>query len=454
MRQIHRWRNMKAGGSRDGRKGDFPTDTFPKGPIVDALRELGLPLSVVSEVTRDDGTPVPGRDEYHDDVELEDERFCFACRAFVTPIAGACPWCDEAIVEVDLRTLPRREREQVAQAPSLVVVEPQPRKPWTRARPNTFDEDLDVRRRALEAFVATGSWKQAAAAVVDSFASQESAGGSLRHFAKRQGWLEDANGDRRDQRRRGRARRARAAIRRALADGSWSALPSVAPRRSMRVVCDEAMVHEAAWLYFYEQLSFAQIAQRLHHLAPACKQTSLKGGLLDEWNRRGWPRRTYRAATRLREWAPPDDRRCRERNRDGTPCKRYAQAGKTVCVGHDPERREEQRERARRASAAANRDAVAALPLAWWLRRQAKALGSLAAVHRRVEGAISYDALADYAGMWGKPAQRARLVRRSTVDRILEAWGDGTTFEDIYLPVANEDDVLVPDTAARQERAA
>lgn len=65
-----------------------PTDTFPRNRVEDML----------------DAADVRFEDVYPDiaaaeDVELEPEAFCTSCRDIVTPISGACPWCDRPVIE-------------------------------------------------------------------------------------------------------------------------------------------------------------------------------------------------------------------------------------------------------------------------------------------------------------------------------------------------------------------
>lgn len=87
VRFLHRYRNCVRAGSRDGVKGDYPTDTFLRGPVEDALREYGEALQ-----------NVPG---YQDlpEPELEADAFCERCHVIVTPISGVCPWCETKVVD-------------------------------------------------------------------------------------------------------------------------------------------------------------------------------------------------------------------------------------------------------------------------------------------------------------------------------------------------------------------
>lgn len=86
VRYLSRYRNCLRSGSRNGVKGDFPTDTFPRGPVEDALREYGEAIQ-----------NVPGYEDVPE-VALEDDAFCERCHEVVTPIEGLCPWCDTQVV--------------------------------------------------------------------------------------------------------------------------------------------------------------------------------------------------------------------------------------------------------------------------------------------------------------------------------------------------------------------
>src|SRR5690606_3946851 len=143
--------------------------------------------------------------------------------------------------------------------------------------------------------------------------SVESAAHAVRALFEREGWWTPPGKSPRKRARETAA--ARVAIAEALAAGTWDRVVEQGPIGSQRRVFDEAVVREAAWLYFYDELGFGAIAERLLPRTRSANASALKGALLDEWNRRGWPRRTARAAGR---WTPPDERaRCSARRRDG-----------------------------------------------------------------------------------------------------------------------------------------
>jgi hypothetical protein len=298
------------------------------------------------------------------------------------------------------------------------------------------------RRQALEVFAATGSIEAASKAIWEGlFSSAESAYGAIRTLLVREGWYAPtgARGPWAHPELRAAAPRVRAA----LANGTWDRVPDEVPSPSQRRVFDEALLRDAAFMYFVDGSSFREVARRLLPRANTTNVQTLFSALLDEWNRRGWPRRTQSAAMKWRR--PKAAKRCRARTLAGKRCARYAQTGKAWCFDHDPERAEEARERNRRASQMAYIDAVPVDPFAYWLRHRMRELGSLKAVHRRVEGTISYDTLSRWAHPWGEVGStRAKVARRSTIDRILLAWGDGTTFEDVYFPIVDDDAALVP----------
>lgn len=380
-----------------------------------------------------------------DDRTADDEDYCWACRAFVATIDEACAWCDAPIVHVDLSTLPPRGRPELRAAPEpepSIVVRHRPR--VRKGRPFYLDVMLDRRRAALETFAATASIQQAAElAAPGIFSSVESAANAVRALLVREDWYRPSGqrGCHTAPERRQAAQR----VRRALDDGTWDHVAPDIPSPSQRRIFDEGVVRDAAWLYLYDEVSFGQIAQRLLARTTAGGIIQLKTALIDEWNRRGWPRRTHRAA-HVSYQQPKGRQRCTGTRVDGARCQRWAQNGKRVCFDHDPARVEEQRARNIVAAAARHADAAPLEPWRWWLRRRAiPVAGSVAAVHRRVGDVVSYDTLAEWAKLRPRGgAPKVRSVRRSTIDRVLAAWGDGTTFEDIYLPVTSDDADLVP----------
>lgn len=371
------------------------------------------------------------------------EDYCWTCRAFVAVIDHACCWCEHPIVRVELRdtALAPLHRRAPLDPEALRVTRrerPAPMPPC----PFFLDVRLDRRRAALEAFAATASPWAAATEIEGLYASRESATGALRSLLIREGWFEPAG--------RGKAAKraltaAASNVRAALDHGTWDRVVEQQPRPSQRTVIDERLVHEAAWLYFYDRLSFREIGRRLLPLSPARSAGSISQALCVEWDYRGWPKFVKRAIT----WTAPAGvhaaGRCTSTNRDGRACSRWAQRGKPVCLAHDPARAAERQAANRHASRAR---LVPLTPWVGWLNHRVLELGSVRELHLRLGDVVSYDTLADWTKRYGGQSRSLQTVRRDTIDRVLLAWGDGTTFEDIYLPVVSDDHALVPQAAA------
>lgn len=420
-RRLHRWRHEQL--------------IVDRRDIEAALEHAGVSWWEVYPDPADHGQPLP------------DEEFCWRCRSFVTPYLDEgqprCPWDDHAIIRIDLSALPPRDANRPpapAPAPSMIVRH-QPRAKLP-PRPFYLDVRLDIRRAVLERYADTGSIAEAAQVAADAgiFASTESAASAVRTLLEREGWW--TRPGRSPARRQAAALTAQELVCDALASGTWDRVVEQTIAPSCRTTFDERLLREAAWLYFYDELGFGTIAKRLLHRSSARNAKVLKSGLIDEWNRRGWPRRTSQAAAR---WtAPAGDARCAAENRDGTECRRWAKKGSRYCVGHG-EDRNARVAYATAASRAAYADAVPLEPWRQWLRLRVAELGSVAAIHRRVGAVVGYDTLAAWTRRRPRGGgEKVRSVRRSTIDRVLAAWGEGVTFEDIYLPVVSEDERLVP----------
>lgn len=364
------------------------------------------------------------------------EMYCWVCRAFVLTEDGTCPWCERKIEEIDLSRLPEREAEASRPRPVALAVKSTPRKP-RRTKEILYDTHLPERRRVLERYVATNSRLRAGELAIElgiPFSCRESAAGSLQNLCRREAWV-GADG-----------KPSIALVAQALEDGTWDRVRQLGPPMGGRQGMSEAQIQEALWLYFYDELSFRDIATRMLSQTTYKSVRSLKSALNVEWNERGWPRRTPRSSGRLRGFAAPDaSRRCSANSRDGSRCRRWVVSGTEWCRDHNPERQAEGQNYAERASDTAYRDAVAVAPLGWWLRAKAQELGSVMAIYRRVSDAVSYHTLSSWASVWSdRPASTSHAsrglqrVRRRTVDALLAAWGDGTTFEDLYMPKAFE----------------
>jgi hypothetical protein len=83
-RIFYRYRRGLISGSRNGIKGDYPTETFTRASVENMLDRVGKALADL----------YPDLDE---DIELEPDLPCPTCREVVTPLGGCCPWCDTAL---------------------------------------------------------------------------------------------------------------------------------------------------------------------------------------------------------------------------------------------------------------------------------------------------------------------------------------------------------------------
>jgi hypothetical protein len=414
-RQILRWRKGLATGSRDGVKGDYPTETYGRPPVEEALRNVGIPLEQLYPELESEG------DEFF-------ERYCPGCIEQVTVGDDAlCPWCETPTWELDSIKLPPRERP------------PEPEKPATRVchtprvrkgKPVYLDVMLERRRIALEAFAETASIQAAAATLNSDLYTFNSAEHAFRDLLEREGWWERPRA--RGLHSRASLEEAAKRVRVALDTGKWKRVPRVrrSPPNPNRGVSDN-LVRDARRMYD-EGMSFLECAEALLHRTKAKDARSLKSTLINEWNRRGWPRRTGFTAN---TWKPPAGQlRCVAKTKSGTRCRRYAKQGHRRCRNHLKKYSADATARAVAASRAAYSDAVPPEPWRSWCRQRAEELGSAKKLHERINGAVSYDTLSDWSKRRGS-AYKLKTVRRSTIDRVLAEWGDGTTFEDIY-PVA------------------
>lgn len=410
-RRWHRWRFEVMVTSR----------VVDRAAIEEALTEAGM---AVGDLYPEDAT----------EVELRPDAWCGACAERVTPLlvgdVEQCPWCDGPVKRFAIPRL-RLAPTPPEPAPAWTTTH-RPRIPGLPPRPVYLDVMLGERRRALAVFVETGEWKAAARAIRPGvFASVDSAQGALRNLAMREGWLEGGRGHEDWQQRRDAAREA---VRRALDDGTWSRVVEQCEIHISRDMLADHLIHEAAWLYFYDGLSFGDVARRLLPLTRYAGERSLAKALHGEWDIRGWPRRSLSASA---AWKPPTGRgQCAAIGRSGARCARWATKGQRFCFDHDPASRHAARARNLAASQARNADAVTLGPWrAWLLGKALPEAGSMQAVHRRVGDVISYGTLTDWTKRYARNGpSKANSVRRSTIERILAAWGDGTTFEDIYVP--------------------
>lgn len=88
VRQINRWVRRVKNGSRNGVKGDYPTDTFVRSGVEAALEAAGWSVYDLYPNLRDeDGEGV--------------ERFCGNCHEAVTTSDDLlCPWCEHATEDI------------------------------------------------------------------------------------------------------------------------------------------------------------------------------------------------------------------------------------------------------------------------------------------------------------------------------------------------------------------
>lgn len=91
-RTLYRYKNSLDGDSN-------PTETYARNPVEDALDRLDMRFEdVYPEIAA------------ADDVDLEADAYCVSCHEVVTPINGACPWCDRSTTaEIPKRMYCERE---------------------------------------------------------------------------------------------------------------------------------------------------------------------------------------------------------------------------------------------------------------------------------------------------------------------------------------------------------
>ena len=83
QRKLYRFRHQLMSGSRNGVKGTWPTERFPRFTVEEALHCAGVlfedlyPEIVAAEATW-----------------LEPETWCDRCDDLVCPVDGVCLWCD------------------------------------------------------------------------------------------------------------------------------------------------------------------------------------------------------------------------------------------------------------------------------------------------------------------------------------------------------------------------
>jgi len=238
---------------------------------------------------------------------------------------------------------------------------------------------------------------------------------------------------------------ARPRVAEALAHGEVALLEGPAPKAlSARKRLDAAILHEAAWLYYYDGLGFDRAARRLWPRTRYKSHKSLSRALYDGFKEMGWPRRDRIEATRAVSYkhglAPREGRnegkyRAWRAARDGTRsarcagatergpdesarCRRPAARGSRYCRCHDPALREWRLEVGQRASAGriAGGHLVPSGPLRAYLLGRKRALGLTNGAIGEAVG-MSRDAV-------GRLLKSERgLVRRSTAERCVAAFG-------------------------------
>jgi hypothetical protein len=389
-------------------------------------------------------------------VELED-RYCPTCAERVTTGAdGVCPWCETDLSRRGLQAAPEPFHPTLLPSPPVrkprrvpVRTAKAPKAGWDAA-PTVARPEGRLRPAVVPGAPGTGKRSYLTADMVE-LAKAILDGGATLQDAAQVVWLDPqirecyASRDSLYQ-----------ALQRIRARG-WSLR---APKAGVyRGELSEATLHEAAWLYYYDQLGFQRIARwlranRSQAVASYATENSLLNSLYYAFKQRGWPRRDRIEATNIASYrhglAPREGRdhinyqrwkkrhrkrpRCkgivRGKKRYGARCARPAKQGSDYCPGHDPAQREEVLERVA-AMRSRSHAVVNIWPFTEWLREQRKQFKTQGEMAERLGVPTTF------LGRWlkGRAASNATtrsIIKPKTVEKVLAAWGDGTTLEDLY----------------------
>ncbi len=420
--------------------------------------------------------------ELDGDLEV-DTVFCVKCSEDVMPVDGVCPWCETptGLTLVHGELPERRER------PAYRPREPRRRKLGTVRRPRVGGGwrpcpkpdgqaslkrtrprrgpgsgkpsrmPAEVLRCAFEAFVAVPTIIYArdqvlAAELEHPYSSPDSLYQGVAAGVQ-------AAGDPHTR------RRGASPCRR----GARASQPSPAEEAGRSFSPSDALLHEAAWRYYYDEWGFERIARLYHPLTSYKTSKTLGRALYAAFRFHGWPRRDRIEATRIASYrhglaprkrkqvlgprAEGDYRkwlkhqrgevrpRCRGRvasgPRAGERCLRPACHGSTFCQFHGA--RQATVVAARTEAMRAERDArlVPIAPFTLWLQGRLTETRTQRELARRIGFDNSIVSLwLRGRGRNGTAADPRPRLLRDTVDRALDAWGDGTTFEQLYAMAA------------------
>lgn len=400
------------------------------------------------------------------DIEIE-TAWCIECHEDVTPIDNICPWCDKAIVDL-LDHLPER-REQLSsprrrgRAKLRTVRKPVPGKDgWEPVPPPDMIATLrpaEVKRGpgngrqskltpvlirlALEGIATGQSMSQVADELYEEhaqgiYASAESLRQGISRQFSRRGWASQDG------------------AKTAIEERAWERpLEHPKAEKMKGSYLPEDVLHEAAWLYYYDGLGFELIGRRLYCRAPwYASPRSLNRAIHHAFEFMGWPRRDRVQATRLasyrhglaaksssnrqnpnyRRWNKHEQGRAQPRcrakvtqgKRKGKRCLMASITGDVYCYGHSEKSKVVRSEAL--ASMRARRDArlIPAEPFAAFLRRLRLELGNYTNVAAALGNTVSIDGVRRYAN------GSRTTVMRDTVDKALDAYGNGVTTESLY----------------------
>jgi hypothetical protein len=386
--------------------------------------------------------------------------YCPQCAEQVTTGAdGLCPWCETDLTAVPVSEAPAPEPfdpERLEHAPThrpapvKVRTAKAPRPGWDGA-PTVARSEGQLTPTVPAAGPGTGKRSRLTPGMIAQARELLDGGASLRDAAAAV-WLDP-----------------QAQARYSTYDGLYQALQRArargwnlrAPKAGVyRGNLSEQTLHEAAWLYYYDQWGFQRIARWLRANRPQgvagyASENALLNSIYHAFVKLGWPRRDRMEATNIASYrhgmAPRKGRnntdyerwkkarpgasrpRCkglvRGKKRYGARCGRPAKHGSDYCPAHDPAQREEVLTRVA-AMRATSHAVVNIWPFTDWLVEQRTRFPT----QRAFAEALGVDS--SVVGLWlkgqGHNPTRRPVIKPVTVERALQALGQGPRLAELY----------------------
>lgn len=411
---------------------------------------------------------------YQQDVEEMREEFCPTCSDETTVgDDGLCPWCETPVGKLRVVLPPRvgKPRLRVVRTGKKLnryLVAPRPgSKDFVPIERPTFG-DYELREAKLArgagryAGLTDGTLREVAEIYVDGGTLKAAVGlvwrGDDEHGrAARSAYADEYALYQACQRYLKQRHGSREAIAAALVGGNLrvdSGPKPKPPTAFARAGCDLATLHEAAWLYYYEEIGFVKIGARLLHRTSYTTPHACGNAMCRMFKRMGWPARDRIEATRAasykhglkprkgtntgkynawRKAKKGERQRCTATSRKtDARCTRFAPTGKKVCYAHDPDFEARRVAGGAARAAAVNADLVPVGPFQAWLRARVKEASSALALAGRWPD-VKVSTL--YRVLNGAPGKTPGMMRKRTIERVLEASNTGTRFEDLYTVV-------------------